>query len=129
MSHKNPEERREYQRKYYQRNKEKIKKYAKEWRENNKERVSANRKHTSKKYRIEKEYGITYEEYSKCMNTSDVCEICGTTERLCYDHDHQTNKFRGVLCSNCNSGVGLLGDNLDIIRKAEEYLRRHYEEN
>ena len=40
------------------------------------------------------------------------------------DHDPVTGKFRGWLCSNCNKGMGLLGDDLAGILKAAEYLRR-----
>jgi len=47
---------------------------------------------------IKHRYGVTKEEYEECMNTSDCCEICGTNEKLVYDHDHTTMEFRGVLC-------------------------------
>jgi hypothetical protein len=41
---------------------------------------------------------------------------------LCVDHDHKTGKIRGLLCDNCNRGIGLLGDNIDILRNAIGYL-------
>lgn len=51
------------------------------------------------------------------------CEICGCwTEKFHIDHCHTTNSFRGLLCPNCNSGMGLLGDNPDRLRAAAEYL-------
>ena len=52
------------------------------------------------------------------------CDCCG--ERLkakaCYDHDHETGEFRGWLCYKCNTGIGKLGDNLEGVLKAVQYL-------
>jgi len=70
-------------------------------------------------------YGISVEEYDSCMETSVVCEICrkgGKT--LCYDHDHNTMEFRGVLCTQCNAAIGVLGDDEEGLSRALEYLRR-----
>jgi len=67
-------------------------------------------------------YSITPEEYDECMSSSDSCEICGNTERLCYDHDHTTMEFRGVLCQGCNAGIGLLKDTPEGVLKAYNYL-------
>lgn len=50
---------------------------------------------------------------NKCRNCADV------------DHCHTTGKFRDLLCSNCNSGLGLLKDNPDILRKAALYVEEH----
>jgi len=68
-------------------------------------------------------YKITYEEYMKRMATSDCCEICGIKDNLCYDHDHKTMKFRGVLCNSCNRSIGQLGDTLESIQKVIAYLK------
>lgn len=52
------------------------------------------------------------------------CAICEKKlgKRFCVDHDHATGKVRGILCYRCNTGIGLLGDNADGIKKALEYL-------
>ena len=53
------------------------------------------------------------------------CKICGATpRRLCLDHDHTTGMRRGLLCSRCNSGIGLLGDNAEILKSAAAYLEK-----
>lgn len=55
------------------------------------------------------------------------CEICGTKEdyqALSIDHCHTTNKFRGVLCSRCNSGLGFFKDKIDSLEKAINYLKK-----
>lgn len=54
------------------------------------------------------------------------CEICGVTEAtvtLCVDHNHETGMLRGLLCNNCNAGIGLLGDSADRLEAAAKYLR------
>ena len=123
MGLKDPELRRQYQRQHYQKNAEKIKQRSAEYRLNNKEKVKECRAVTSKKYRIQNEYGISLEEYYACMSTSAYCLLCGTTDNLVYDHDHNTMKFRGVLCSRCNVGIGILGDTEEHLVKALKYLR------
>jgi hypothetical protein len=53
----------------------------------------------------------------------EVCECCGKVPyKWVLDHDHSNDKFRGWLCSRCNEGLGKLGDNLDGIIKATNYL-------
>jgi len=80
--------------------------------------------------RVTKHYNCTIDEYNERMATSDVCEVCGvenkdkTGHKLCYDHDHTTMKFRGVLCTNCNRAIGQLGDTKEAIKMALNYLER-----
>jgi len=45
-------------------------------------------------------------------------------ENLILDHNHDTGKFRGWLCRNCNQGIGKLGDNIEGLQKAMTYLKR-----
>lgn len=78
----------------------------------------------AKQCNVKKWYGVTLEQYYEAMATSDSCEICGVKEGLCYDHDHTTMAFRGVLCSKCNLGLGKLGDNLESLLKAVKYLSK-----
>jgi len=51
------------------------------------------------------------------------CECCGLKpKKWCLDHDHSDDSFRGWLCSKCNEGLGKLGDNLNGVIKAVNYL-------
>jgi hypothetical protein len=58
----------------------------------------------------------------------DHCENCkcvldkGFKTHL--DHDHATGKFRGWLCNRCNLGIGALGDTIDGLQRAIDYLKR-----
>jgi hypothetical protein len=58
------------------------------------------------------------------MASQQSCEICDSTKELCYDHDHVTMKFRGVLCRQCNRALGQLGDSLDRVLKVVDYLKK-----
>ena len=75
---------------------------------------------------------ITKKELEQYRQQHLVCEICGKVEtsstnnpnrinKLSVDHDHATNKFRGLLCRNCNSRLGWYENHKDII---DEYLKR-----
>ena len=56
------------------------------------------------------------------------CAVCGCTDRsqLVLDHDHDTNEVRGVLCKKHNSAIGFLGDSLEYVENACNYLKEHY---
>ncbi len=70
-------------------------------------------------------YQMTQEEYDEMHAASQGhCAICSQhKERLCIDHCHATGKVRGLLCYNCNTGLGLMRDNVDYLASAIEYLR------
>lgn len=75
-------------------------------------------------HQTKKRYGIDAETYKQRMQSSDKCEICSSTKDLCYDHCHDTMKFRGILCRKCNRSLGQLGDTLDSILKVINYLKK-----
>ncbi len=96
--------------------------------------TSENTKNYYKNYYMKKRYGISVKQYQKLFNFQrGVCAICGGKEtrknkhtkicKLSIDHDHETNKIRGLLCSKCNSVLGLVNDNPKILIKAIEYLK------
>lgn len=56
-----------------------------------------------------------------------LCENCGRLpgrKGMHVDHDHTLGTFRGWLCSNCNTGLGKLGDNVEGLERAIQYLKR-----
>lgn len=82
---------------------------------------------TGKTGHLERLYGIDRTEYGHMLTLQGgVCAICGETcvsgNALAVDHDHKTGEVRGLLCANCNRGLGLFKDDPERIRKAIEYL-------
>lgn len=64
---------------------------------------------------------------NKLLLTNTKCQICQTpftenTRFIHLDHCHTTNEIRGVLCHNCNIGLGCFKDNPDFLKGAIEYL-------
>ena len=52
------------------------------------------------------------------------CMCCGRIDKLHLDHCHNTEKFRGWVCKNCNVGIGHLGDKIEGIERALKYLKK-----
>jgi hypothetical protein len=56
------------------------------------------------------------------------CEACKrppSKRTLHIDHTKNPKKFRGWLCTRCNTGIGLLGDNIVGLKRALRYLEKH----
>ena len=77
-------------------------------------------------------YGMTHEDYSRMYNEQlGGCAICGkgipSTWKIGVhiDHDHNTGKVRGLLCQNCNVGLGNFKENTNTLLSACEYLNCH----
>lgn len=82
-------------------------------------------------------YGISSEEYKvKKKRQKNRCALCGKKEThtdsrsekvrtLSVDHNHKTNKVRGLLCGNCNRGLGLFFESIKLLLKAAQYLKRY----
>ena len=66
-------------------------------------------------------HGLTREHAQEARNDSE-CAICGSTERLMVDHDHTTGELRGILCGNCNTGLGMFEDSINRMMYAIIYL-------
>lgn len=63
--------------------------------------------------------------YGNTRSLGTPCDNCGkTTSKLSLDHCHETGEFRGWLCQLCNNAIGMLGDDLDSLRRAVEYLEK-----
>lgn len=77
--------------------------------------------------RVSKVYGIPVDAYDALYAAQDGrCAICrratGKTRRLAVDHDHATDKVRGLLCRVCNSMLGHARDDVEFFARAMQYL-------
>lgn len=54
------------------------------------------------------------------------CELCGTSEKIVFDHNHETETFRGWLCDPCNRSQGVLETRIgsDWLKKLIEYHKK-----
>jgi len=102
-------------------------KLAREWREKNREKVNQQARDLRAKYKKEGKHRIRkslgYPEPTRPK--PEKCECCGKIpgkKGLALDHDHVTGEFRGWLCSRCNTGIGSLGDTVQDLQGAIEYL-------
>jgi hypothetical protein len=67
-------------------------------------------------------YGLTVEAL-EAMTGKD-CPIClAPFGKMVVDHDHETGGVRGVICGNCNTGLGMFGDAPEALQRAADYLR------
>ena len=111
---------------YRKEHKDEIKKRQDSWAYKNKKKRET--------YRIKYCYGLSNDQYQNMFNVQNgVCAICGKGEtrirnekvcQLTVDHDHQTGRVRGLLCSKCNGAIGWLGDDPNIVLKAFNYLQQ-----
>ncbi|MHA1410550.1 MAG: endonuclease VII domain-containing protein [Candidatus Odinarchaeia archaeon] len=84
-----------------------------------------------KKYwerKIKNKFGVTMEEYDKILREQkEKCAICGKKPkmRLSIDHNHKTGKVRGLLCYNCNAGIGMFREDTSLMKKAIKYMEKY----
>ena len=96
--------------------------YNKTWYYKNRERGLRWRKNGN----LKRTYGISLDDYESLLKSQgNVCKICKTERSgkyLAVDHDHRTGKIRGILCENCNRGLGMFKDGPNLLRAAIQYL-------
>lgn len=110
--------------------KEKKRKYARDWHENldNKLRIY--------KTSLKRLYSLTWEDYINILESQDYCcAICkkkldipgqgiyNGNNTAVLDHDHTTNKVRGILCRGCNKALGTFKDDANLVYSAYLYLK------
>jgi len=110
---KNPERKKSYYQRYYQANKEKI---------------SLRRKQNTRRSEVLRRYDLTAGSYDLLLaSQGNKCAVCqedfSRTPHV--DHDHDTDVVRGLLCSQCNTALGLLKDSARIAFLAASYLQSH----
>lgn len=124
---KNPEKCCAASRKWCRDNPEKHNATKRAWTKANKDKHNATRRKSV--------YGVSNETFLAMLEKQcGKCAVCGfvfpginTGDRTVsphVDHCHKTGAFRGILCSDCNSGIGRLKDDFFTVIKAASYLRK-----
>ena len=106
--------------------------YNKAYRLKNKDRLNAKTREKydlmqSREWHLKRKYGISFKEYQDLLKVQGgICAICGKPEpshkTLDVDHDHETGKIRGILCTNCNRMIGYAHDSEERLGCAADYL-------
>lgn len=73
---------------------------------------------------LKRHYGLTLEDYADMMREQGGrCACCHKLQPdLHVDHCHRTNSIRGLLCSKCNTGLGLFCEDIALMQRAADYL-------
>jgi hypothetical protein len=80
---------------------------------------------------LKRKFGISLNEYQDKFNSqSGLCQICNKEEPvkgrlLSVDHCHETGKIRGLLCTLCNTTLGKVKDDIDLLESMIQYLERY----
>lgn len=87
-------------------------------------------RHTRQNRTMFHHYGITILERYELSELQDhKCAVCGEPDdkgSLNIDHCHDSGEVRGLLCGNCNRGIGLFAESPANLRMAAKYLERYY---
>lgn len=110
---------------YYNNNKESFQKRTKKYREQNKSHIK--NRHLMYKYNItmNEKLDILYYQNNKCKLCEIQLDIHNNQNFVHLDHDHSTNKIRGILCGNCNASIGFSRENIEYIKNAITYLEKN----
>ena len=87
--------------------------------------------HRRRELYLQRTYGISENEYNAMLlNQNNSCLLCRTefsdtwgANAPVVDHCHNTGKVRGILCNECNRGLGYFHDNIKALENAVDYLR------
>jgi hypothetical protein len=77
---------------------------------------------------LRRKYGITLAEFEELKRSQgDTCAVCKQWRDLpAVDHCHKTGHVRGILCRKCNTALGMLDEDKNIVSSLLAYLQRHY---
>lgn len=81
---------------------------------------------------LRRTYGINLDRYNKMFSDQNgCCAICSKhqsefSKRLHVDHDHDTGEIRDLLCHHCNTSLGGFGEDVELMKKAIDYLTKHF---
>ena len=125
---KNRDKKNLYQREYRQKNLEKVRGYHNKYYAQNKDKIY--KPLERKEYNLKKNFNLTLNEFDEMLkNQNDKCVICNSNftilKKPCVDHDHETNQVRELLCQKCNTVVGFVYEDLNIVNNLYNYIKKH----
>lgn len=136
----------EYNRRWREKNRARLRAYKKQWVKDNRERLKGKYAATERAWRtankerlriarlkrqLKKLYGISYEDYQEMLLAQNgCCALClrpesSFTKGLGVDHDHASGAVRKLLCTPCNTALGALQDDPQLLRTAAVYIESY----
>jgi hypothetical protein len=117
----NPQANRDRVRRWQEENPERYREKLKEFKQ------SPAGKRSDRKGHLRRKFGMSLEDYDELVEKQGgVCAVCGYPpdegKSFHIDHDHDSGRIRGLLCSRCNHAIGLLRDDPEVIESALTYL-------
>lgn len=119
----NPEKYRARRKASWAANPERHVEYHREWRQRNRRKINLQAKCRT--------FGITMDDLLDLLaRQEECCAICGrpldmVRASFTIDHCHTTGAIRGAVHKQCNTGIGMFGDDPDLLERAAAYLRAH----
>lgn len=115
---------------------ERLKSNTRRYRTCHRDRILENKRRQQREYTLKTRFKMSLEEYERILKTQNYsCAICKFKpegedryrrgKNLAVDHNHITNKNRGLLCDKCNRGLGHFNDNEELLQNAIDYLKRY----
>jgi hypothetical protein len=78
---------------------------------------------STRNYHLKRRYGLTEAEVAEMIAAQDgKCAVCWEETPEHVDHDHVSGEVRGILCFNCNGGLGQFKDDVSRLINAIAYL-------
>lgn len=106
--------------------KERRRKYQKEYEKNNPDKKEYRYFLTRRKAAG---FDLSFRDYKRLITKQKgLCLICNKKDNnraLTIDHCHKTKKVRGLLCKKCNTAIGMLNDDKNLVKKAYNYLKKY----
>jgi hypothetical protein len=114
--------------KHYQENKEEVIARIRSYRKKNYEKV----KLCTRLSRL-RTFGLSEKEVERAReahtNFKGFCAACGSNKAgakgWCFDHDYEKRAFRAILCSRCNSAIGMASDSIEVLKSLVVYLEKN----
>ena len=154
MPYKNPEDRKQHSKIYYEKNKDRWKNSDGSWHTwkkadgswiqsyaNNpdkkrevykksylkhRDKILLKRKSLPTVIKLARYYKVSKEEIEELFSKfNNECAICKSKENLCVDHNYTTNKLRGILCKGCNLFIGHAQERIALLKEGVNYLTKY----
>ena len=75
-----------------------------------------------KRQQLKHKYGLDHDTYDAMLASTSHCPLCEKVKPLVVDHSHDTGIVRGLICRECNLGLGNFFDNVNTLSNAIKYL-------